>query len=410
MILEGFSLVPIVAAIAGGVTGYVIARPRPSVLADRILLSTSRYASTSPVEVNRHLALALAAYPNGISKAQGWVIPERTYVVYLELVRAELNSYITDGLAALEHAKQLRALAIQGDYKGLRSLYASVQAPLLSRMSGGYRRAEWSFSNPATDATGVEPKIEYGTNAAGDFVLYIGGTQTIVFAWSDYEKLASGPKVKELMTRLSSAFVYELRDDLVEVFDALPQILDVELAQGRDLLAQVDEQLAKYNRIIIGCVVANTGRSPLSIATDASAVVSLGGYTYTDGKGGARTVPEDLVVHLRLISASAIESMELAALTAAIVDLNRDSDEPILVQPGEAVRITGTSEVPLAAMPEKEAILAAYMGAERTAQLRMGRYANPRRVGRAKGSPTRDLHSKRVLFRDIRFRSGHSGN
>jgi hypothetical protein len=398
-----FVTTPVGAALGAGLA-YVLDRSRLSVTIDRISISPSLYATSLPVNTNEDLVAAVERSPLPLLEMRDVSAPENTYVTYLELLRQRLVTHRKSADITSRAADMLRQAAAAEDFDKVVGRYKVQQESLWSFAEGEARRGRSIFSRTAVPEDESSREEKYRLHTVDDgYVVELPGTLNLVFTYNSKRPAHSQAVSKALAERIGKAFCHHIRQDLMDFFGAIRDGAEAAERSCAELEKAVDAELRRFARLEIDFLVSNSGRTGVSVGSDGCASVFLRGYAVTTKGAQTATVPQDVSIPLRVMAEQRAEDLTKAARHASVDDLLSDDTSPIVIQPGETVRLLGVSTELLVENPQAQAIGAAYSAAEREFVLRLVRFRQPPFYARRNRGSMRMITSRRSLFRDLRL-------
>jgi hypothetical protein len=395
-----------IGALTGVLATALATRARVGVSIDRIGISPAAYATSAAVVVNRVLMARIDEIPLGEMAIHSVSVPESRYVSYLEDVVNAYADHITTFEYAIKVAEELRSLAVSESYDSLTQKYKQQQGMLWTWAEGHTRRGGSVYDTEQMEDLDIEHNTVYAgspTESGGVWVVDLPGTINLVFAYKNVSNTSVMSALEALSLRTAKAFSRQRKTDLIKYFTVVKELMAANLETVKHVRREVVAERARFSRLEIEILVTNVGRTGMSIGPEAEAQIFLEGYRAPKDREGRTPTLRDIVVRLGVLTDKAVDERRAGVVVEDGLQRFYDAanGSPILIQPGQSLRLVCVSNDRLPDLGEWSAMQAAYSAAERLISVRIAQFRRPRWFHATK-SPYKILRSRKVLFRDLR--------
>ncbi len=377
----------------GATVTYLLPRARPLVVVKSVRLSPWISGAGRMVEPSRSLVLDLADFPFDLEAPSPQRLREDQYVAALRHSRRRLVDSSHDVRSTLEVVSQLEDLVAREDITQLRVEYARAQDSLWGAVEAAHLRGEaieWTNDGDDDQQPADGLRVTHENHSGGCYTVDFPGPAVLHFPYG-YRTGPLKARSKELAKRSARAFARGDWRDLRVYFQYVRRRAPATVEAATRLQTAIDQELSKYERIVVEALVANSGRLPYVLNGRATLVIKLQGFPYGElpdgetpaGQGAARPrrVNEDPVLELSLFEANrdeeALSTFWSRWITAyagreSVRELD-ESDErrpsAIGVVAGHPHEITCVSDLTLKNMEARDAIRASFHGGEREGEM-----------------------------------------
>lgn len=402
--------IPIASAILGAIVGTLftqyIRRAKPALIIDELSRSPDVTPHKTGAVPNLDLAAACAEsefIPSELSLARhDERVSEQEYVesIHAILDQAELA---IEGLPAISDvARTLNDSLQRSDYATFQATFGREFLRLWPPLIVGYSRGKFEYetlgppslrnsADPSLDNTEISddyisddydgvpnlrerPGVQTNVNSEsgsvefrhpawkhiivedsdGDFLIPLSGPRNLVFPWR-YVSAAQQARARIFSMRTAISFASNYEPDLQEFTNFLLALENDNRAPLESLQQRLNEELLKYERIVIKGFVANRGGSPVTVTNTGRLFVGLAGYAFTDNERTLKSLAGDHEIEMRI---------------GADRDEGRPAfDSAITVEGGSVARFVATSTKRIRDLPDPAILVRAMTGGERKCYL-----------------------------------------
>ncbi len=368
-------------AILGGIAGAFysnhLKRARPSISLDKVAVTNDGIPGNAIATVNRSLVqqLNIADFTQSTFSGPGKT-RETDYIKFLLRCKESLEGGLEIDLPAIiSVTEQLRSELASDNFLEFEKIWSVFQTDLWPRIEGAYIQGRLAMVGPVPDYNSLPNVHDIIVDDDGD--LYIGLVGALNIGFIVRRNHPQSQKSKAIATRMANAFKYRIKADLQHVVNFLRDDAQKSESATENLLADLNRELAEYQRFNIEGQVGNSGSAPLSVLNHGALFVRLAGFPYrSDEDGRERRLAGDL------------------ALEVVVGNEEGNFGSPITVPQGGVARFVATSRLKISEVDNWAVVRSAFNGGERRC------YAGLVTVlPGAEGTSV--LYSDETLFRDL---------